>query len=307
MDNLSHVVVTGGAGFIGSNIARKLIQRGDEVSVVDNMHTGSPGNLGGVGIKKLYKENVGNIGKLGMGDVDYIFHEGIYSSSPMYREDKRLTGKAVSEFIELMEFARAKDIGVTFASTSSIYNGFKPPHREDMLPLVRDFYTEARYPMERIGKLYSDIYGIKVIALRYFSVYGPHEKAKGEYANLITQFMLGMAKGKRPVIYGDGSQRRDFINVDDVVKANIMSMEKRNLNYGFFNVGTGKSYSLNEMAGMLNKSMRKSIAPRYVENKAFNYIHETLADASLCKEKLGFEAKISLETGIKNLVSFYGY
>jgi len=305
--SMSHVIVTGGAGFIGSNIARKLVQKGDEVSVIDNMHTGSPENLEGAGIRKLYKENAGNIGNIGIGEVDYVFHEGIYSSTPMYKNDRRLIGKAISEFIELMEFARAKEIGVTFASTSSLYNGLTPPHREDVPPLVKDFYAEARYPMERIGKLYSDMYGVKVIALRYFSVYGPYEKSKGEYANLITQFMLGMAKGESPVIYGNGNQRRDFTNVDDIAKANIMSMEKKGLKSGCFNVGTGKNHSLNEMVGMLNKSMKKNMAPKYVENKVFNYVDETLADTSLCREKLGFEAEIGLETGIDRLVKFYGF
>jgi UDP-glucose 4-epimerase len=284
-----------------------LAQKGDEISIIDSMHTGSMENLDKVKINKFYRESVGNINSLGIGGADYIFHEGIYSSTPMYKQDRRLIGKAVSEFIELMEFARSKDIGVSFASTSSLYNGLKPPHKEDMPPLAKDFYTEARYPMERIGKLYSDMYGVKVVALRYFSVYGPYEKSKGDFANLITQFMLGMAKGESPVIFGNGTQRRDFVNVGDVARANVMSMDKEALKYGVFNVGTGRNHSLNEMVAMLNKSMKKNITPKYVENKVFNYVDETLADVSKCRKELGFEAKIGLETGIENLVKFYGF
>ncbi|MEA1993514.1 MAG: NAD-dependent epimerase/dehydratase family protein, partial [Euryarchaeota archaeon] len=193
-------LVTGGAGFIGSNLVELLLTEGHNVTVVDNLHTGSLKNLQEFDNKiELIGKNCGDIKQNEIGAIDGIFHLGIYSSSPMYREDPSLLGKAVNEFLNMLKMAGKKDVKMVWASTSSIYNGNSTPWREDMPIHVKDYYTEARYAMERLADLHYDWYGTKTIGMRFFSVYGPKEDAKGEYANLVSQFLWRMKEGKSPV------------------------------------------------------------------------------------------------------------
>lgn len=296
-----NILVTGGAGFIGSNLVEELLREGHRITVLDNLHSGSQDNLRGMDAKFI-KGNAGDVEGLDVGNPQAIFHEGVYSSSPMYKENPRLVAKVVDDFISLLEFAKKRNAQVIFASTSSLYSEISPPHREGILPHVTDFYTEARMAMERLAELYHRLYGMKIIGLRYFSVYGPRENSKGKYANLISQFLWAMQKGEAPIIYGDGTQTRDFIHVDDVVRANILAM-KSGVKFGMYNVGTGKSCSLNELAALLNGKLGTSLKPVYVENRIKNYVQATLADTSKAKKELGFESKVSLEEGIARLIS----
>ncbi|VVB76867.1 GDP-L-fucose synthase [uncultured archaeon] len=169
-----------------------------------------------------------------------------------------------------------------------------------MFPKVTEYYTEARYAVERLAELYNKLYGVNAICLRLFSVYGPHEEQKKQYANLVSQFMWSMKKGEAPLIFGDGKQTRDFTYVDDVVDAFV----KATGIHGFdvFNVGTGKSYTLNELIDKLNAHMGKDIRPAYKPIDASNYVMHTLADTKKSTEKLGFTAKYALDDGIAKLV-----
>jgi UDP-glucose 4-epimerase len=157
--------------------------------------------------------------------------------------------------------------------------------------------------MERLAKLYSDLYSVKVVGLRYFSIYGPGEKYKGKYANLVTQFLWDIKAGRSPIVFGDGNQRRDFTYVDDVVEANLLALKYPHSD--IFNVGTGRSVSINETVELLNKKMGTSIKPTYKANTIKNYVKETLADTSKAKSALGFSAKVNLEEGIDHLLRFY--
>ena len=290
------ILVTGALGFIGSNLTERLVKDGHEVFVLDNLHTGSEANVSTIKDKiKILKMNSSDIAKINE-KFDVIFHQGIYSSSPMYKENPQLTATVISEWISILEYTRKNNNKLIFASSSSLYNGNTPPHREDMEIKIRDFYAEARYAMERLARLYHDLYGVQVVGLRYFSVYGPHEKSKGKYANLVSQFLWELKAGRQPVLLGDGTQSRDFIYADDVVEANILAMKYNK--FGIFNVGTGKSVNLNEVVQLLNKKLGTNIQPKYEQNKIKNYVQHTLADTSLAKKELGFSAKITLEKGI---------
>jgi UDP-glucose 4-epimerase len=297
------ILATGALGFIGSNLAERLLKEGHEVSILDNLHTGSMENIASIKDKvKVFELNSGQIGKTGE-KYDVIFHNGIYSSSPMYKDDPHLVAKAIDEFISIMEYAKKNGSRVVFASTSSMYNGITPPHKEDIVPLVKDYYSEARIIMERLAKLYYDLHNVPVVGLRYFSVYGPHEKAKKGYANLVTQFLWEMLDGKAPLIFGDGSQTRDFTYVDDVVEANLLAMNYGK--FGVFNVGNGTSTTLNEIVEKLNQKLGTGIKPAYQENKIKNYVQHTLADTSLAEKELGFRAKIAIDEGIERLIGCY--
>jgi len=299
------VVVTGGAGFIGSNIVERLAAS-NNVTVIDNLHTGSESNLREAREKGnviFVKDDVKNISKMGL-EADFIFHLGIYSASPMYRENPRLVAEVVDGFINILEFARKKEIPVVFASTSSIYNGINPPHSEDVQYKVTDYYTEARIACERLAELYYKLYNIDVAAMRLFSVYGKNEKAKEKFANLVTQFVWAMKDGKRPEIYGDGTQRRDFVNVKDVVEAFILAA-KKNKGFEVYNVGTGKNFDLNELVNKINKKLGNSIKPKYIPMPYKNYVMETLADTRKASKKLGFKAKITLDQGLDMEIKEY--
>jgi UDP-glucose 4-epimerase len=299
------VLVTGGAGFIGSNLVEELLGSGEEVVVLDDMTTGSLENLrdpDGDGYLKIIEGSC-----LGLLDLDIrpdsIYHLGVPSSSPMYKRNPLLVGEAVNGMISVLELARKTGARVVYASTSSLYSGQTPPHREDMEVLVTDYYTEARFSMERMAELYRKLFGVESVGMRFFSVYGPHEAAKKQYANIITQFLWEMAAGRAPVIYGDGSQTRDFVYVKDIVRALRLAMGS---NFsGPLNVGTGKSYSFNDVAGILADKMELSLRAEHVENPIKNYVAHTLADTRRAREVLGFEARYTLEEGVAELLKFY--
>lgn len=281
------ILITGCAGFIGSNLARAL-QNGNRLFGYDNFSTGRKENLKGVKIQ-LVKD----ISKL---KPKIIFHLGMPSSSPIYRQDRYKIIDGIKVSIDVFELAKNAGAKVVYASSSSLYNGNAPPYREDMPIKITDFYTETRYFIERIAQLYSQFYGITTIGLRLFSVYGPNDAGKGKYANIITQFALAMAAGKRPVIYGDGRQTRDFIHVDDVVTAFLLAAKYNKTD--IFNVGTGEEHSFNDVVAMINKFLKKNIKPQYRTNPIKNYVDRTWADTSKSEKLLGFKARYSFETGI---------
>jgi UDP-glucose 4-epimerase len=291
-------LITGGAGFIGSNLAEAIIDK-YEVTILDNFHTGSMSNL------ETIKKDI-HVIKGSCNDAlafnlspDVIYHLGIPSSSPMYKSNPLLFGEAINGMISVMEMAKRSGTSkVIFASSSSLYNGISIPHREDAAIQVTDYYTEARFAVERVAELYNRLYGIDYAALRFFSVYGPHEEAKGSYANIITQFLWSMKAGQAPVIFGDGTQSRDFISVHDVVQALIMTAWRGT---GTFNVGTGKAYSFNQVVDLLNAKLGTNLVPEHKENPIRNYVMHTQADTEKMKA-LGFEAKYSLQEGIDKII-----
>ena len=296
------VLVTGGCGFIGSHIVEGLCEKGFEVYVLDDLSLGVEENVKGLDAK-LVKGTSGDVIRLDF-KANAIFHNGIPSSSPMYKKDPQLISKVVSDMISILEYAKRNKSKVILASTSSIYNGNPTPWREDMPVLVTDYYTEARYYCERLCKLHSDLHGVEVVALRYFSVYGEREQHKGGYANVLTQMIWSGLRGDEFVIYGDGSQTRDLIYVKDVVEANIKALEYSDSKYEVFNVGGGRPYSFKDMLNIL-RSKGLEVKARFVENPIKNYVHHTLADTRKAEEVLKFKAKWKVEDVLPRLIDYY--
>ena len=297
------ILVTGGAGFIGSNLVEDLLSSREEVTILDNLDTGSMLNLEGLkGSLKVIKANCLDASSLDL-HPSAIYHLGIPSSSPMYKKNPFLVGEAINGAIAVFELAKKARCRVVYASSSSLYNGNAPPHREEMPIQVTDYYTEARLAIERIAELYRRLFDIPSVGLRFFSVYGPKEKAKKQYANMISQFLWEMQAGRTPVIYGDGNQTRDFIYVKDIVRALMLAM--RSDYHGILNVGTGTAYSFNEVIDLISGQLGTKIRPKYVDNPIKNYVAHTMADTSKAKNILDFEAKYELNDGIENLLQFY--
>lgn len=302
MENMK-ILITGGAGFIGSNLVHEMVEEENEVIVVDNLSTGSLDNLSDIMNKiKFLKVSCSEVLKIKeLEGLDGIYHYGIPSTTQLYRDNRYLVGYAVNEFTEILELAKRENCKVIYASSSSVYNGNTPPFHENMTVHVKDFYTEARYLMERMAKIYYDFYGVKSIGFRFFSVYGPREEAKKTFANLISQFMWDLKAGRSPLIYGDGTQTRDFTFVDDINKGFRLGM-KDEIDCDVFNLGTGDCYSLNELVDILNEILETNIKPTYKENPIQNYVEATLADTSKAKKHINFEATVSLEDGIKKII-----
>ena len=292
------LVVTGGCGFIGSNLVEKRLKDGDSITVFDDLSLGTVQNLAGLKVEN-HGVSCAHIESF-VSECDGIFHLGIPSSSPMYKENPALVGETITNAIKIFEYAKRVGCKVVYASTSSIYNGNETPYHENMPVYAMDYYTECRYAIERLAKVYNSLHDVKSVGLRFFSVYGPKEKHKGTYANIISQFLWEMKKGNRPLIYGDGEQTRDFTHVSDVVDALSLAMQK-NIDYGIFNVGTGIAHSFNDIVDYLNEALRKNIKPRYKVNPIKNYVQHTVADTSAAERELGFKAKIPLSKGIQIL------
>jgi len=301
------VLITGGAGFIGSNIVEELVKSGHEVIVLDNFSLGNMSNLesvknkitvvkGDIRDEKLLED----ISK----DCDVISNQAAASSAPMFKTNLRESVETnVLGFTNILNAARKNDVKkVVFASTSSIYGNNPPPLRENMDVCPPNFYSATKMNNEHMAKIFSQEYGLETIGFRYMSVYGPHEESKGGYANLVSQFLWSMKKNESPVVYGNGKQTRDFVFVKDVAQANILAVNTTKKIFGeIFNVGTGKATSMNDMINLINKILRKNIQPTHIENPVKNYIAVQLADISKIKSDLGFEPRYSLDAGIKEI------
>ncbi len=296
-------VVTGGAGFIGSNLTAKLLKDGAEVVVIDNFMTGSRevANLLRDRGATLLEGTSSSIRELT--PVDVVFHLGIPSSSPMYRENPSLLSLAVEDAIAIFEYARESGAKVVYASTSSLYNGNEPPFTEDMPVFPTDFYTEGRYWIERLAKVYHELHGVESVGLRLFSVYGPNERPKGSFANVASQMVWAALEGRPFVIYGDGRQTRDFIYVTDVVEAFLLAWE-RGGGCEVYNVGTGRETSFNELAELIRK-LGLDLKLDYRENPIKNYVYRTLADTKKVERDLGFKYEVELEEGLRKIIEAY--
>ena len=294
------VLITGGAGFVGSNLVGELVGQ-NKVLVLDNMHTGVVTNidqyLDRIELRTLDTEDIFQVDFV----PDVIFHLGMYSSTPMYKENRNLVHKVVDGTIQVLEFAKRHGAKVVLASSSSIYNGHPVPQHEDMVPKVTDFYTEARLYAERLTELYTKMFGLRAVCLRFFSVYGPGERSKGRFANLVSQFMWDLEEGRNPVIYGDGTQTRDFVYVKDVVRACVLGAESDK--DGIFNVGTGKSHTINDMLERVMAHVGKRLEPVHVDVPVSNYVMFTQADTKKAKQQLGFTAKFTLDEGLSQMLS----
>jgi len=296
-------VVTGGAGFIGSNLTAKLLREGAEVVVIDNFMTGSRE------VADLLKERGATLLEgtsssiRELTPVDVVFHLGIPSSSPMYRENPDLLSLAVRDAIAVFEYAKESGSKVVYASTSSLYNGNDPPFTEDMPVFPTDFYTEGRYWIERLAKVYHELHGVESVGLRLFSVYGPNERPKGPFANVASQMVWAALEGRPFVIYGDGKQTRDFIYVTDVVRAFLLAWE-RGEGCEVYNVGTGKETSFNELAELIRR-LGLDLKLEYRENPIKNYVYRTLADTRKAERDLGFRYEVELEEGLREIIRAY--
>ena len=304
---MSKILVTGGAGFIGSNLSNMMAEKGHEVTAIDNLSLGKKENLSD---KVKFVEGDVNkkedLEKTG-GGFDYIVHLAGSSSAPMFVKDMYWAYQNnVAGHIQVMQYAKA--IGakkMLFASTSSIYGNNPTPLTEDQEVVPPNHYSVTKFAQEGASRVFSSAEEMEIIAFRFMSIYGLNEDHKTTFANLVSQFIWGMAKDEAPVLYGDGTQERDFTNVKDVVQGIEKAMETEK-KYGFaiFNIGTNKCINLIDLVGIINKVMGKDIKPKFIPNPVKEgYVKSQLADINKISNELGYAPTIELEDGIREIVS----
>ena len=299
------ILVTGGAGFIGSNLANHLAED-NQVVVIDDLYLGTAANLDdSVDFRErsVLEDDLPT-------NVDIVFHLAALSSYAMHEDDPCRGARVnVEGFVNVVEQARADGCEtVVYASTSSIYGSRTEPSPEGMDVAVNTGYEASKLARERYGEYFSDHYGMSMAAMRFFSVYqgfGGAEQHKGEYANVIAQFTEDIANGESPVLYGDGTQTRDFTHVTDIVRGLELAAEKR-LD-GRYNLGTGESYDFNTVVEMINDELGTDVEPEYVENPIPEsvYVHDTCADLSRMNAATGWEPEIDFEEGIERVCRQY--
>ena len=296
-------IVTGGAGFIGSNIVKKLVARGDNVVVIDNLNTGKEENLASVKDKIIFlKDDILNVDLLEQhtDEIDGIFHQAALASvQDSFSKPEEYNNVNVNGTENILKLAEKNDFKVVYASSSSVYgNPEKIPISESDSKNPINPYAETKLKKEELAVKYSQI-GVKVIGLRYFNVFGKGQSK--EYAGVLKLFLERIRDQLPPKINGDGTQFRDFVYVKDVVDANIMSM-KSEVNHEFFNVGTNTSITILDLAKTIIKFSGLNIEPIFGPSLKGD-VMKTIADINLIKEKIGWEPKVMLKDWIKEIVS----
>ncbi|MFH1113399.1 MAG: SDR family oxidoreductase [Pseudomonadota bacterium] len=312
------MLVTGGAGFIGSHIVEALVSRGDRVRVLDNFSTGKMGNLDGLGngslvpgsdFEVLYGDirNYKDVEKAVSG-VEGIFHEAALGSVPRSIEDP-ITTQNVNADGTLNVFTAARNGGVrrvVYASSSAVYGDSETlPKREGGEGKPLSPYALTKKVNEEFGRLFWELYRIENIGLRYFNVYGPRQDPEGPYAAVIPRFVSALLAGHRPVIYGTGRQSRDFTFVGDVVNANLLAMDASSDACGSaYNVGRGDRTTLLDLLGAIHELLGGSIDPSFEEARPGDVKHSS-ADTSNARKALKFTAGSDLRTGLGLSLEWY--
>ncbi len=296
-------IVTGGAGFIGNNIVKKLVARGDDVTVIDNLNTGKEENLKSVIDKITFlKDSILNRELLEKQsqNIDGIFHQAALASvQDSFSKLDEYHDVNVNGTENILKLAKKNDFRVVYASSSSIYgNPERIPIKESDKKNPINPYAETKLKQDQLAIKYSEM-GVKVIGLRYFNVFGKGQSK--EYAGVLKLFLERIRDKLPPKINGDGTQFRDFVYVEDVADANIMSMDS-DINHGFYNVGTNTSITILDLAKTIIKSSGLDIQPIFGPALKGD-VQRTIANIDLIKEEIGWEPTILLEKWIEEIIS----
>jgi len=304
-------LVTGVAGFIGSNLADALLNRGYTVRGIDNFETGREQNLSALTTDDdftFHEADIRNADAMAeiTAGVDYVFHQAAVPSvprsvdDPVTSTDANCTGTAT-----VLNAARKADVDTAVvASSSSVYGSTDQlPKVESMESQPESPYALSKFYTEKLALQFSDLYDIDTAALRYFNIFGPRQDPNGDYAAVIPKFISLMLDGERPVIYGDGEQSRDFTFIDNAVQANILAAEG-NVTGEAFNVGCGGRVTVNELVDTLNGLLNTDIDPIYDDPRPGDVRHSH-ADISKAEDLLDYEPEVGFEAGLERTIPYY--
>jgi len=305
-------LVTGGAGFIGSNIVRALTKRGDRVRVLDNFSTGKRENI--IPLSDHIELVEGDIRSYhivreAMDDVDFVLHQAALPSVPRSINDPITTNDVnVTGTINILNAAHKTSVKrVVFASSSSIYGEIGVLLKtEDMLPQPLSPYAVSKLAGEKYCQAFTRLYGLETVCLRYFNVFGPHQDPTSQYSAVIPMFIRAMKNNEPATVFGDGEQSRDFTFVENVVEANLLACkeELENTSGEIFNIACGKRITINELVNSINENLKTSIKPVYTESRPGDVKH-SLANIGKAQQFLNYNVKVDFRQGLKNVIDYY--
>jgi UDP-glucose 4-epimerase len=303
-------LVTGGAGFIGSNICKKLVRQGCLVRVVDNLLTGKTSNLADIIDKiEFIQADMGDseVAQSAMKDIDIVLHQGALASVPRSVDDPAATHKHCVDATFTLLLA-ARDAGIkrfVYASSSSAY-GDTPtlPKIETMPASPLSPYAVGKLVGEYYAKVFYEVFGLETISLRYFNVFGPQQDPASQYAAAIPAFVTAILKDEPPTIYGDGEQSRDFTYVDNVVEANLLAARAKQTKGQVINIACGQAVTVNEIIDMINDLLGKKIRPTYTDPRPGDVKH-SLADITAAKNLIGYKSLIPFKQGLQKAIEWY--
>lgn len=303
-------LVTGGAGFIGSAVVRELVRRGEQVAVLDDLSTGKERNLDGVLDRvEFHRASITDLEAVNRAAraADFVIHLAARTSVPRSVKEP-LETNAVNVEGTLKVLLGARDAAarrVVYAASSSAY-GETPtlPKTEAMPAAPISPYGVSKFAGELYAQVFTRVYGLETVALRYFNVFGPRQEPGSPYSGVLARFMLAAIRGEQPVIYGDGEQSRDFTYVDNVVDATLCACTAANASGRVLNVATGTRISLNETLRMLEQITGGKLEARHEPDRTGDIRH-SLADIRLARDLLGYEPKIGFEEGLRRTWEWY--
>lgn len=301
---MQRVLVTGGAGFIGSHLARALLDQGRSVRILDNFSTGRRSNLAVLGDDvEIVEGDIQSYERVNRAvtGCDVVFHEAALPSVPRSIQDP-LTSNATNVIgtLNLLLACRDHDVRrVILASSSSVY-GSNPslPKREDHQTLPISPYATAKLAGENYARSFHQVYGLETVALRYFNVFGPRQDPNSEYAAVVPRFITRLSAGEPPVIFGDGEQSRDFTYVDNVVSANLLAMDAPAAGGQAYNIACGERATLNALCEELDDILAAGVKPVHTSGRAGDIKH-SLADISKARTDLRYEPTVGLRRGLE--------
>ena len=303
------VLVTGGAGFIGSNLVLRLLEHGHEVVVIDNFATGRRENVEAfTGHAELVEGDLRSYERVhtAVQGCEIVLHQGALPSVPRSVQDP-LTSAETNITGTLNVLLNARDAGVrrvVFASSSSIYGAHPTlPKREDLAPAPLSPYAVSKLAGEGFCRSFATVYGLESVALRYFNVFGPRQDPHSQYAAVIPRFIAACDDGSSPVIFGDGEQSRDFTFVDNVVDANVSAMTAQEIGQGVYNVACGERITLNRLLATIAQLMGVEAKPVFQRDRAGDVRHSH-ADVSAAARDLGYIPRVGLEDGLRETIEY---
>ncbi len=301
------VLVTGGAGFIGSNLVQALLERGDTVRVLDNFSTGFRGNLDALGNEvEVVEGDLRSYERVhaAVRGSEIVFHQGALPSVPRSVQDP-LTTTAVNVEGTLNVLLAARDEGVrriVSASSSSVYGDTGPlPRTESQAPDPISPYAVAKLAAERFCTSFSRVYGIETVSLRYFNVFGPRQDPSSQYAAVVPRFISAIAAARPVTVHGDGEQSRDFTYIANVVEANVLAADAAGASGAILNVATGNSETINSLADTIGRLLERPVEKAYEPSRTGD-VHASWADISAARETIGFEPTVSFEDGLRRTI-----
>ncbi len=309
---MAKYLITGVAGFIGSNIAHALMAQGEEVRGIDDLSHGREENLAGIlGRFDFRRADITDYAAIrsACSGMDFVLHQAARGSVPRSIEDPVGSNHAnVVGTIKVLQAARETGVKrVVYASSSSVY-GDTPvlPKKEEMPCAPISPYAVSKYAGELYAKSFSQVLGLETVSLRYFNVFGPRQHPTSQYAAVIPKFVRSMLQGEQPVIFGDGKQSRDFTYIDNVVSANLLACKApaEKASARAFNVAAGKSFSLNELYALLQELTGFDKPPSHVAPRGGD-VRDSLADTSAAQNALGYKTLVEFKDGLRRTVDWY--